>query len=52
MPCFGGPDLDTLYVTSLREAVTPEMLERVPQSGSVFSLLPGVRGAPVGSFKG
>jgi len=52
MPCFGGADLSTLYVTSLREAVPEEVLERVPQSGSLFSLQPGVRGTPVGSFKG
>ena len=52
MPCFGGADLSTLYLTSLREAVTADVLERVPQSGSVFSLQPGTRGVPVGMFKG
>ena len=26
MPCFGGPDLRTLYVTSLRENFTPEQI--------------------------
>lgn len=52
MPCFGGPDLSTLYFTSLREAVPDDVLERIPQSGSLFSLRPGVRGTPVGMFKG
>ena len=52
MPCFGGDDLSTLYVTSLREAVPDDVLERFPQAGSVFALEPGVRGTPVGTFKG
>jgi sugar lactone lactonase YvrE len=52
MPCFGGEDLATLYVTSLREAVADDVLERMPQSGGVFSLRPGVSGAPIGTFRG
>jgi sugar lactone lactonase YvrE len=52
MPCFGGADLATLYVTSLRDAVTPEVLARTPQAGGVFMLQPGVAGNPVALYKG
>lgn len=52
MPCFGGDDLKTLYVTSLRDGVPAEVLARTPQAGSVFMLQPGVAGAPVGSYRG
>lgn len=41
MPCFGGPDLRTLYVTSLQSGST---------AGSLFALEVGVAGAPVGRF--
>jgi sugar lactone lactonase YvrE len=52
MPCFGGPGLRTLYVTSLRDGVPDEVLARTPQAGGVFSLEPGVAGAPVGLYGG
>jgi sugar lactone lactonase YvrE len=43
---FGGPDLDTLYITSAREGMSEEDLEKYPLSGSVFSVKPGVKGLP------
>ncbi|HVL58143.1 MAG TPA: SMP-30/gluconolactonase/LRE family protein [Burkholderiaceae bacterium] len=52
MPCFGGPRLRTLYVTSLREGLAPEALERTPQAGSIFALDPGVAGTPVARYRG
>jgi sugar lactone lactonase YvrE len=52
MPCFGGPDLKTLYVTSLRDGVADEVLQKTPQAGSLFALQPGVAGAPVGHYQG
>ena len=52
MPCFGGPDLKTLYVTSLRAEVPAGMLEHTPLAGGVFALQPGVAGAPVGVYAG
>ena len=52
MPCFGGPDRRTLYVTSLREDFTAEQLLRTPQAGSVFRLEAGVEGARVARYKG
>jgi sugar lactone lactonase YvrE len=42
MPCFGGPGLTTMYVTSLqREGQDP---------GSVFALDVGIAGAPIARF--
>lgn len=45
MMAFGGPDLKTLYVTSLRVNRKPELLAASPLSGSLFALqvdVPGV----------
>jgi sugar lactone lactonase YvrE len=44
MCAFGGADLDTLYVTSIRPAATD--LSDQPLAGGVFALRPGVRGLP------
>ncbi len=41
---FGGPDLKTLYITSARETMTPEQLQRAPLSGSLFAVDAGVKG--------
>jgi sugar lactone lactonase YvrE len=35
---FGGPTLQTLYVTSARETMTPQQLEKFPLSGSLFAI--------------
>ena len=44
MCAFGGPQLDTLYVTSIR----PEGIDLSdqPLAGGVFALRPGTRGLP------
>ena len=47
--CFGGPDLDTLYITTSRENL-PEDAE--PEAGSLYSFTPGVQGLPVTGFAG
>ena len=52
MCCFGGPDLKTLYVTSLREGMSAEALAAYPRSGGIFSVEVGVEGVPVSRFKG
>jgi sugar lactone lactonase YvrE len=52
MPCFGGSDLKTLYVTSLREGLPDDVLKRTPQAGSLFALTPGVAGTPVAHYRG
>lgn len=48
---FGGPDLDVLYITSAREWLTAEQLQKYPLSGSVFSARPGVKGRRVSCYK-
>ena len=46
MPCFGGPDLKTVYVTSARAGRSAEELARLPDSGSVFAFDVEVPGMP------
>jgi len=46
MPCFGGPGLRTLFLTSLRDA------DAGPDDGRILVLDPGVAGVPVGRFAG
>jgi sugar lactone lactonase YvrE len=41
---FGGPELDTLYVTTARLGADAESLARYPQQGGLFAFKPGVRG--------
>ncbi len=51
--CFGGPDLDTLYVTSASVRLNEEALRAAPLSGSLFAIqLPGIRGLPETTFAG
>jgi sugar lactone lactonase YvrE len=50
MPCFGGPDFRTLFVTSLREGRSAELLERAPQSGGVFAAQAPIAGFPSWRF--
>jgi len=47
MPCFGGPDLRTLYVTSATENRPAAELQALPLSGCVLSLRVDVPGLPV-----
>ena len=50
MPCFGGPDMRTLFVTSLSDGQSEEVRSRYPQSGGVFQTRVNVAGVPVGLF--
>lgn len=50
MPCFGGNDLKTLYVTTARHGRSAQELAVFPQSGCVFSMRVEVPGLPVNSF--
>jgi sugar lactone lactonase YvrE len=52
MPCFGGGDLTTIYVTSLRHDVPADVLAAKPLSGGIFALDAGVAGVPVARYKG
>ena len=47
MPCFGGPDLRTLYITSSREKRPPTELIEQPYAGCVLALEVDVPGLPV-----
>jgi sugar lactone lactonase YvrE len=49
---FGGPDLDVLFITTSRQNLTPEQLDRYPLSGSVFAVRPGLSGLPEPLFAG
>jgi sugar lactone lactonase YvrE len=50
MPCFGGPGLRTLYLTSLRAGRAPELLADYPLSGIVLFGRSLVAGSPVSRF--
>lgn len=47
MPCFGGPDLRTLYVTTARHERPADELAAQPLAGSVLSCRVDVPGLPV-----
>lgn len=51
-PVFGGPELDTLYLTTSRAHVDAATLARYPQQGGVFALKPGVKGMLKNEFAG
>jgi sugar lactone lactonase YvrE len=51
MPCFGGPGLGRLFVTSLRNNRPKELLDRYPLTGSVLAAASPVAGAPVARFR-
>lgn len=44
MCVFGGAAMDTLFITSASEGLTPEQRKQQPSAGGVFCLKPGVRG--------
>ncbi len=50
--CFGGAGLDTLYITTATQRLTPEDLARQPLAGSVLAVRPGVLGLPEARFAG
>ncbi len=50
--CFGGPDMKTLFITSLRQNVAPEVLAATPMTGSLFAAEVDVPGVPVARFAG
>ena len=51
MPCFGGDDLKTLYLTSARHGRPAAELKTYPHSGYVFSMRVDVPGLPVNFFQ-
>jgi sugar lactone lactonase YvrE len=51
MPCFGGDDLKTLYLTTARYNRPAQELQDFPDSGCVFSMQVEVPGLPVNFFQ-
>jgi len=51
-PAFGGPQLDTLYVTSHSQRLSPEQAAREPFAGGLFALYTGARGLPESRYAG
>lgn len=49
---FGGPELDTLYITTSRLMSSGEVLEKEPDSGALFAVKPGIRGVIDAPFNG
>ncbi len=49
---FGGPELDTLFITTARDGLTEAQLASQPLAGGLFALRPGVRGLPAPEFGG
>jgi sugar lactone lactonase YvrE len=47
MPCFGGPDLCTLYVTTVRDKRPEDELAAQPWAGCVLQCRVEVPGLPV-----
>lgn len=48
---FGGPNLDTLYITTASIDMTDAELDSMPFSGSLFKAVPGVQGVQSAQFK-
>lgn len=44
--CFGGPNLDHLFITSARRDLEDDRLREQPLAGSVWAVQPGVTGRP------
>jgi sugar lactone lactonase YvrE len=49
---FGGPDLDTLYVTTVRYGLSATELAEQPLAGGIFAVATGAKGVPDGQFAG
>jgi L-arabinonolactonase len=52
MPAFGGAELGTLFVTSIRTGGSYPSAPGQPLAGGVFALTPGVKGLPEPRFQG
>ncbi len=50
--CFGGTDLDRLYISTGRQGLDEHALEAQPLAGGVFVCRPGARGLPEDVFAG
>jgi sugar lactone lactonase YvrE len=50
--CFGGAELDELFITTARDGLSDSEIAAQPLAGSVFRWLPGVRGVAPAAFAG
>lgn len=50
--CFGGANLDTLFITSATQRLSAEQLAAEPLAGCVFSVSAGVCGLPEPAYAG
>jgi sugar lactone lactonase YvrE len=48
--CFGGPTLDTLYITTATKMIAPELLSNEPLAGALLAIEVGVKGLPEPMF--
>jgi len=51
MPCFGGPDLKTLFITTSRQGRSAQELVQHPYAGCVFAMRVEVAGLGVNFYK-
>lgn len=49
---FGGPRLETLYITTARRGLDPVALAAFPESGGIFACQTGSTGLPASVFRG
>ncbi len=49
--CFGGPNLDLLFVTTAREGLNEATLAGEPNAGDVFVYRPGAQGLPESEYR-
>jgi sugar lactone lactonase YvrE len=49
---FGGPDLSTLYITTMRTTLDERQLSEEPLAGCLLAISPGVRGLAESPFAG
>jgi len=49
--CFGGENLDILFITTARKGLNPQQLKDYPQSGGIFLVKPGVKGVKTNLFQ-
>ncbi len=50
--CFGGEDFGVLYITSARDGLSRDQLEREPEAGGIFAVRCGARGRAARRFAG
>ncbi len=50
--CFGGKNLEDLYITTARNNLDQKILDAQPLTGALFKIMPGVKGLPTYAFEG